>query len=177
MILNSLALYESTSLAFSNYRQACYFCTICHYIRRKFENSIFNILWHFIWEWVFLPYFTPDIPLYVDAPLNYNYSSFQYSKGQLAPSFAAIFSLNIKGVPNYHKLRHFYDLVLHGLVVTCPNCPLSFNEWKNINSRKADLFARIMDSACNYAILGFKMWPFCTHLQWCFEEGGWERDK
>ena len=63
--------------------------------------------------------------------------------------------INIKGLPNYHQLRQFYVLVLHGLVVTRRNYPLSFNEFENIISRKADLFAPILHGACNFANLGF----------------------
>ena len=65
-----------------------------------------------------------------------------------------------------------YALVLHGLVVTRWNSPLSFNDWKNIISHKTDLFAPILHSACNYATLGFRRVEDDTlscHFWWQFQ--------
>ena len=67
---------------------------------------------------------------------------------------------------------HFYALVLHGLVDNHSNQPLSFNEWKNIISRKTDLFAPILHSACNFANLGFRRVQDDTlscHFWWRFQ--------
>ena len=50
--------------------------------------------------------------------------------------------------------------------------PLSFNEFENIISRKADLFALFLHRACNFANLGFRKVvddTLCCHFFWCFE--------
>ena len=41
-------------------------------------------------------------------------------------------------------------------MLTRRNYPLSFNEFENIISRKADLFAPILHGACNFTNLGFR---------------------